>query len=75
MKFQDFVHMSGYGGYVWSAYALWLAVVIWNVWSAVRLRATVRERALRRAAAATARPAPGPAASNSGSNELSEEGV
>ncbi len=71
MNFQDFVHMSGYGSYVWTSYALWFAIVTWNVWSAVRMRANARRQALRRTeAAATAR---GPLTpDNSG---LSEEGV
>lgn len=56
MNFQDFIHMSGYGPYVWTSYALWLAIVVWNVWSALRLRGEARRHAVRRTqAAATAR--------------------
>jgi heme exporter protein D len=71
MNFQDFLHMSGYGPYVWTSYGLWLVIVVWNVWSAVRMRAEARTRALRRTqAAATAR---NPLSTDT--NGLSEEGV
>jgi heme exporter protein CcmD len=46
---QEFLNMGGYGRYVWSAYGLWLAVLAWNVWSAVRLERAARVRARRRA--------------------------
>jgi heme exporter protein CcmD len=67
----DFLHMSGYGPYVWTSYAIWFAIVAWNVWSALRMRSEARTRALRRTqAASTAR---GPIGSET--PELSEEGV
>jgi heme exporter protein D len=44
----DFLHMGGYARFVWPSYALALAVLTWNVWSALRLHARARERALRR---------------------------
>ncbi len=71
MNFQDFLHMSGYGPYVWTSYALWFAIVAWNVWAALRMRANARRHALRRTeAAATARSPLTPTDSG-----LSEEGV
>jgi heme exporter protein D len=71
MNFEDFLHMSGYGPYVWTSYGLWLVVLVWNIWSAVRLRAEARRHALRRTeAASTART---PLATDT--HGLSEEGV
>lgn len=70
MNFEDFVHMSGYGSYVWTAYGLWLVLLVWNIWSALRLRADARRQAVRRTqAAATARPV------SSDTTGLTEEGV
>jgi heme exporter protein CcmD len=34
MGLQDFLHMSGYGAYVWSCFGLTFAVLIYNVWAA-----------------------------------------
>jgi heme exporter protein CcmD len=45
----EFLAMGGNGGYVWSAYGITLAVLIWNVWSAGALL----RRNLRRAASET----------------------
>ena len=45
---EDFLHMGGYAPYVWSSYALALAIVVWNVWAARRLHADARDRALKR---------------------------
>lgn len=71
MNLQEFLHMSGYGPYVWGSYAIWLVIVLWNVWAAIRMRANARTRALRRTqAASTARSPLG-----SETNQLSEEGV
>lgn len=28
---QEFWHMGGYGFFVWSAYGIWIAVMLWNV--------------------------------------------
>ncbi|HSS64014.1 MAG TPA: heme exporter protein CcmD [Gammaproteobacteria bacterium] len=42
----EFFHMGGYGFYVWSAYAVWLAVMIVNVvLPAVKARGTLRRLA------------------------------
>ena len=41
----EFFLMDGYAAYVWSAYGITLAVLIWNVWSAGRLRKQNLERA------------------------------
>ncbi|HXQ30844.1 MAG TPA: heme exporter protein CcmD [Steroidobacteraceae bacterium] len=46
----DFLHMGGYARFVWPSYGIALAVLIWNVWSALRLHASALERALRRVA-------------------------
>ena len=45
---REFLHMGGYAVYVWSAYALGLVVLLWNVWAPVR-----RERQLQRSLAAS----------------------
>ena len=39
----DFWHMGGYGFFVWWAYAIWAAVMLWNV-----LQPWLRHRALTR---------------------------
>lgn len=42
----EFLHMGGYGAYVWSAYAVWLVVMIANfVLPKVRARNTLRRLA------------------------------
>ena len=33
----DFLAMGGNGAYVWTAYGITLAVLIWNLWSASAL--------------------------------------
>lgn len=43
----EFFLMDGYAPYVWSAYGITLAVLIWNIWSASRLRRQNLERARR----------------------------
>jgi len=45
----EFFLMDGYAPYVWSAYGITLAVLIWNIWSASRLRRQNLERARRAA--------------------------
>ena len=45
---EDFLHMGGYAVYVWSSYGLGFAVIIWNLWSALKLQADARDRALKR---------------------------
>jgi len=46
----DFLHMGGYARFVWPSYGIAFAVLVWNVWSALRLHARARQRALRRIA-------------------------
>lgn len=42
----EFFHMGGYGVYVWSAYAVWLGVMIFNVVQpAIKARGTIRRLA------------------------------
>lgn len=36
VELSEFLDMSGYGAYVWSAYALALVVLVSNVWAARR---------------------------------------
>ena len=44
---QDFLHMGGYATFVWSAYGIWAAVMIWIIIS-VRMRDhAVRKQLLR----------------------------
>jgi len=47
-----FLSMGGYGRYVWPSYGLAAAVLIWNIWSALRLQRRALEHARRRAAIA-----------------------
>ena len=49
MSLSDFLHMSGYGGYVWTSYGLTLLVMVMNFVSARRLEAEQQRLALRRA--------------------------
>jgi len=40
----DFLRMDGNGAYVWVAYGITLAVLIWNVWAArASLKRNLRE--------------------------------
>lgn len=69
MNLNDFLHMGGYAQFVWTSYGIALAVILWNVWGALRMRAEAREQALRRTEiAATRGSTPIP-------NELSKEGA
>ena len=44
---RDFFLMDGNGPYVWAAYGITLAALIWNIWSArSRLKRRLREAAL-----------------------------
>jgi len=52
MSLSEFLHMGGYGGYVWSCYALTAAVLIGNAWAARRQLAAQRRSAERRIRAA-----------------------
>lgn len=51
MNLQSFLSMSGYGAYVWSCYALTLAVLLWNLWAARRQLRAALAHAHRRAQA------------------------
>lgn len=46
----EFLHMGGYGAFVWPCFALAATVLAWNIGAARRRHARARERALRRAA-------------------------
>ena len=48
MSLSEFLHMSGYGGYVWTSYGLTLLVLVVNFVSARRLEAEQQRLALRR---------------------------
>jgi heme exporter protein CcmD len=48
MNFYSFIDMSGYGAYVWSCYAITLAVLVGNAWAARRRLAAALLRAQRR---------------------------
>jgi heme exporter protein D len=46
MSVSEFFHMGGYGAYVWSAYSIWLAVMVINVVQpVVKARSTIRRLA------------------------------
>ncbi len=46
MSVAEFFHMGGYAFYVWTAYAIWLAVMILNVVQPmIRARGTIRRLA------------------------------
>jgi len=46
MSLSEFFHMGGYGAYVWSAYSIWLAVMIINVVQpAYKARSTIKRLA------------------------------
>lgn len=45
---KDFLDMSGYGNYVWSAYAIAIGGLILNVWLARRQMRKAREQVRRR---------------------------
>lgn len=47
---REFLHMSGYGAYVWSAFAIAIGVLVLNVWLARRELRLAREQARRRLA-------------------------
>ena len=44
---ESFIHMGGYARFVWPAYGLGLAVILWNLWSAQRRHAEALAAALR----------------------------
>jgi heme exporter protein CcmD len=45
---KEFLEMSGYGSYVWSAYAIAVGSLLLNVWLARRQMRKAREQARRR---------------------------
>ena len=51
-----FLHMGGYGAFVWPCFALAAIVLAWNAAAARRLHAIAKERALKRAVAGQGRP-------------------
>jgi heme exporter protein CcmD len=51
MNIDEFLNMGGYARFVWPSYLLGLIVLGGNVWSALRMHAAARARALKRAAA------------------------
>ncbi|MGA9031487.1 MAG: heme exporter protein CcmD [Sulfuricaulis sp.] len=42
MNWSEFIHMGGYGFYVWSSYGLALLVLLLNLYLPLRRRKTVR---------------------------------
>jgi heme exporter protein D len=50
MSFSEFLDMSGYGAYVWSAYAIAIGGLVLNIWLARRQLRVAREEARRRLA-------------------------
>jgi len=48
MDLQDFFHMGGYARFVWPAYGLTAAVLVWNWWAARRSEAQALLDARRR---------------------------
>ena len=49
MNLADFLHMGGYGGYVWPCYGLTVAALIAIEWSSQRRLSRARKSAERRA--------------------------
>lgn len=47
---REFLEMSGYWPFVWSAYAIALGALVLNAWQAKRLLARAREEARRKLA-------------------------
>ena len=46
--FVQFIHMGGYGPYIWTAYGLTAGVYLWNILSARRLHTSAVMRARQR---------------------------
>jgi heme exporter protein CcmD len=47
----EFLHMGGYGAYIWPCFLLTAVVLGWNVAAARRLHWAARQHAVRRSAA------------------------
>lgn len=47
-SFSDFLAMGGYATYVWSAYAFFVLVLIFNVWQPILARKKYLKQQLRR---------------------------
>lgn len=47
-SFSDFLAMGGYASYVWSAYAFFILVLIFNVWQPIQSRKKYLKQQLRR---------------------------
>lgn len=47
VQLERFAAMGGDGPYVWSAYGITLAAMLWNIWSAARTHRRNLERARR----------------------------
>jgi heme exporter protein D len=52
----EFLHMGGYAAYVWSAYGITLAVLLFNIWSARRRNTATLERVKQAATAPSQAP-------------------
>jgi len=48
MTLREFLHMSGYAGFVWTAYGLTAVVLLANWWAARRIEAEQQASARRR---------------------------
>ncbi len=44
MNWKEFFEMGGYGFYVWSAYALMLLVLIFNLYSSLRKDGAIKKK-------------------------------
>ncbi len=44
MTWEEFIHMGGYAAYVWSAYGLSAAVLLWNLIAPLRRRRAILAR-------------------------------
>jgi heme exporter protein CcmD len=56
MSLSEFLHMGGYGGYVWSCFGMTLAMLIGMDWTSRRRLTRTRKAAERRATIAAGRP-------------------
>ncbi len=48
MNIAEFIDMGGYGAFLWPAFGLTIAVLLWNIWSARRAHVEARRAAARR---------------------------